>query len=204
MDGVNEREPMIRIGIRVEGLVQGVGFRPFIYALAARFHLTGYVSNDSRGVSVEVEGERQDVARFLTALEREAPPLALIEQVTSRQLSTLGGTAFVIAPSAAGSQRSTLISPDVATCEDCLHELFDPVDRRFRYPFINCTNCGPRFTIIRDVPYDRAATTMATSSCAAIASASTTTRRTAASTPSRWHVRPAGRGSPSAMPRGIL
>jgi hydrogenase maturation protein HypF len=152
---------MIRLEIRIEGIVQGVGFRPFVYALANRFRLAGSVSNDGRGVTIEVEGDESELSRFRAALEREAPPLAVVERLTSREVGTRGETSFVIAPSAAGQQRSTLISPDVATCEDCLRELFDPADRRYRYPFINCTNCGPRFTIIRDVPYDRAATTMA-------------------------------------------
>lgn len=150
-----------RCKITLQGIVQGVGFRPFVHLLASRFGLAGYVSNDSRGVTIEVEGERERVSHFLTALEREAPPLALIEQVTSRAVEPLGETGFSIAPSEAGQERSALVSPDVATCADCLRELFDAADRRFGYPFTNCTNCGPRFTIIRDVPYDRATTTMA-------------------------------------------
>ncbi len=145
----------------MEGIVQGVGFRPFVHALAARLGLAGGVANDSAGVTVDVEGARDAVAQFLAALERDAPPLALIERVTSREVPARGETSFVIAPSETGRDRQALVSPDVATCDDCLRELFDPADRRFRYPFINCTNCGPRFTIVRDVPYDRAATTMA-------------------------------------------
>jgi hydrogenase maturation protein HypF len=119
------------------------------------------VSNDSAGVTVEVEGRRDDVGRFLAGLEREAPPLAMIERIVSGLQPARGECGFVIAESSAGAERATLISPDVATCGDCVRELFDPEDHRFRYPFINCTNCGPRFTIIRDVPYDRPATTMA-------------------------------------------
>jgi hydrogenase maturation protein HypF len=145
----------------IEGIVQGVGFRPFVYALAVRFGLAGNVRNDSRGVTIEVEGEAKDVARFIASLERDAPPLAVIERVTSREVSPRGRTSFLIAPSDRGPERATLVSPDVATCEDCLSEIFDPTDRRFHYPFTNCTNCGPRFTIIRDVPYDRVNTTMA-------------------------------------------
>jgi hydrogenase maturation protein HypF len=151
----------IRLEVRVEGIVQGVGFRPFVHALAGRLGLAGRVANDSAGVRVEIEGDRDVAALFVAALERDAPPLALIERITSREVPVAGATSFEIAPSDAGAERAVLISPDVATCDDCLRELLDPADRRFRYPFINCTNCGPRFTIVRDVPYDRAATTMA-------------------------------------------
>ncbi|HYB43493.1 MAG TPA: carbamoyltransferase HypF, partial [Candidatus Methylomirabilis sp.] len=153
--------PTVRLAVRVEGVVQGVGFRPFVCSLARRLALGGRVANDSRGVLLEVEGEGDGVSSFLRALEREAPPLAVIERVTTRELAPCGETAFAIAPSHAGAERAALISPDVATCPDCLRELFDPADRRFRYPFVNCANCGPRFTIIEGVPYDRAATTMA-------------------------------------------
>jgi len=152
--------PRVRFEVRVEGIVQGVGFRPYVFALAGRLGLAGSVVNNSSGVTLEIEGDRDLTARFMAALERDAPPLALIERVTSREIPLRGATAFVIAPSDHAAERTTLISPDVATCDDCLSELFDPTDRRFRYPFINCTNCGPRFTIIREVPYDRAATTM--------------------------------------------
>ena len=147
--------------MRVEGIVQGVGFRPFVHALATRLGLGGSVSNDSRGAMVEIEGEPDGVQRFLGALEPEAPPLALIERLTTREIAPRGETAFLIAPSAVGPARDTLVSPDVATCEDCLREVFDRADRRHGYAFTNCTNCGPRFTILRDVPYDRATTTMA-------------------------------------------
>jgi hydrogenase maturation protein HypF len=151
----------VRYHVRVEGLVQGVGFRPFVHALASRLGLAGLVSNDSAGVSVEIEGAIDAVSRFLRALESEAPPLAIIERVVHTERPVLGTRGFEIADSGASEERATLVSPDVATCADCLRELFEPADRRFRYPFINCTNCGPRFTIVRDVPYDRAATTMA-------------------------------------------
>jgi hydrogenase maturation protein HypF len=150
-----------RAGIRVEGIVQGVGFRPFVYALAVRHGLGGWVGNDTAGVFIEVEGSAAQLAGFRTALEREAPPLAVIERVTAGELPPAGETRFVIRASQGGSERTALISPDTATCADCLREMSDPADRRFRYPFINCTNCGPRFTIIRDVPYDRPNTTMA-------------------------------------------
>jgi hydrogenase maturation protein HypF len=150
-----------RTRVRVEGIVQGVGFRPFVHALAGRLGLAGLVGNDAAGVFVEVEGTGEAVERFLEALSREAPPLAVIERVTATPLAPAGAVGFAIAPSQAGGERQTLISPDTATCADCLRELADPADRRHRYPFINCTNCGPRFTIVRDVPYDRPATTMA-------------------------------------------
>ncbi len=151
----------MRCRIRVEGIVQGVGFRPFVYALAHRYGLAGAVGNDSAGVLVEVEGPAAAVAEFRSALVRQAPPLAVIDRVSTSVLPPRGEAGFTIAASQAGGARQTLVSPDVATCEDCLRELFDPGDRRYRYPFVNCTNCGPRYTIIRDLPYDRAATTMA-------------------------------------------
>jgi hydrogenase maturation protein HypF len=156
----------IRTAVRVEGIVQGVGFRPFVYSLATSLGLGGLVGNDSDGVFAEIEGEPAAVRRFLVLLEQQAPPLARIERVTTRDLRLTGSAQFAIAPSepsgpaAADRVRRTLVSADTATCADCLAELADPADRRFGYPFINCTNCGPRFTIVRDVPYDRALTTM--------------------------------------------
>jgi len=152
---------LTRTRVRVEGIVQGVGFRPFVHALAGRLGLAGLVGNDAGGVFVEVEGASETVERFLEALAAEAPPLAVIERVTATPLAPTGISGFAIAPSRAGGERQALVSPDTATCADCLAELADPADRRHRYPFINCTNCGPRFTIVRDVPYDRPATTMA-------------------------------------------
>jgi hydrogenase maturation protein HypF len=152
----------IRTAVRVEGIVQGVGFRPFVYGLATRLGLAGLVGNDADGVFAEIEGDPAAVARFLAALEQQAPPLARIDKITTRELALAGSSGFVIAPSpAAGPSRRALVSADTATCADCLAELADPGDRRHDYPFINCTNCGPRFTIVTDVPYDRAATTMA-------------------------------------------
>jgi hydrogenase maturation protein HypF len=151
----------VRNEVRVEGIVQGVGFRPFVHQLAGRLGLAGLVGNDARGVFVEVEGTPAAVASFLRALRLEAPPLALVERVTARPLPLKGGDGFTIAPSAPGGERQALVSPDTAACDDCLRELQDPADRRYRYPFVNCTNCGPRFTIVRDVPYDRPNTTMA-------------------------------------------
>jgi hydrogenase maturation protein HypF len=149
------------MAVRVEGTVQGVGFRPFVYSLATRLGLGGVVGNDVDGVFAEVEGDPGAVEEFLAALERDAPPLARIDRVATRAMRPGGGASFTIAPSGSGGQRNTLVSPDSAMCADCLRELTDPADRRFGYAFINCTNCGPRFTIVRDVPYDRALTTMA-------------------------------------------
>jgi hydrogenase maturation protein HypF len=151
----------VRTAVRVQGIVQGVGFRPFVYSLATSLGLAGVVGNDTDGVFAEVEGSPVAVAAFLSRLRQDAPPLARIERVTTTELRPSGASEFSIAPSGAGGPRRTLVSPDVATCADCLAELADPADRRFGYPFGNCTNCGPRFTIVRDVPYDRALTTMA-------------------------------------------
>jgi hydrogenase maturation protein HypF len=147
--------------ISVRGIVQGVGFRPFIYSLARRHELAGLVRNDAEGVHIEAEGAQEELERFLREITEKAPPLAVVEAVAWRPLAVREETEFRIEESREGVRRQALVSPDVATCEDCLAELFDPSDRRYRYPFINCTNCGPRFTIARSVPYDRATTTMA-------------------------------------------
>jgi hydrogenase maturation protein HypF len=151
----------VRLVVRVEGVVQGVGFRPFVYSLGTRLGLSGQVGNDVDGVFVDVEGPAADVQRFLVALERDAPPLAAVERVTSAPAEPTGIAGFTIAASDPSGRRHTLVSADSATCADCLAEVADPADRRFGYPFVNCTNCGPRFTIVRDVPYDRPLTTMA-------------------------------------------
>ncbi|MFF5244720.1 carbamoyltransferase HypF [Streptosporangium sp. NPDC000095] len=155
------RGTRVRVRIRIEGIVQGVGFRPHVHLLARRLNLSGWVGNDDRGVFVEVEGEPGDLERFRKGLRDQAPPLAAIDRLTATEIPVRGDRGFRIVASREGNHRFTLVSPDVATCDDCLSELFDPADRRHRHPFVNCTNCGPRFTIIRDVPYDRAATTMA-------------------------------------------
>jgi hydrogenase maturation protein HypF len=147
--------------ISVRGIVQGVGFRPFVYALARRQGLAGLVRNDAEGVHIEAEGLTEELELFLRAIEEEAPPLAVVEAVFWRPLAVLKEKDFRIEESQEGVRRQALISPDVATCEECFEEIFDPADRRYRYPFTNCTNCGPRFTITRSVPYDRAMTTMA-------------------------------------------
>jgi hydrogenase maturation protein HypF len=147
--------------ISVRGIVQGVGFRPFVYALARRRGLAGLVRNDAEGVHIEAEGIPENLELFLRDIREEAPPLAVVEAVAWRPLAIREESVFRIEESREGVRRRALISPDVATCPQCLAELFDPTDRRYRYPFTNCTNCGPRFTITRSVPYDRAMTTMA-------------------------------------------
>jgi hydrogenase maturation protein HypF len=154
----NER---VRVRARVQGTVQGVGFRPFAYRLAQEEGLTGYVLNDERGVLLEVEGAAHAVDRFITRLERDRPPLAEIDAIASERVPLGGEHDFRIVESTSAGPADAPVTPDSATCDACLSELFDPLDRRHRYPFINCTNCGPRFTIIRGVPYDRPMTTMA-------------------------------------------
>ena len=150
-----------RLRVRVAGIVQGVGFRPFVHRLAATLGLAGFVGNDDAGVVVEVEGERQALDAFVARLSARPPPLATIETVSVAAVPPTGAHGFAIAASRATGARSALVSADTATCDDCLADLADPTDRRYRYPFVTCTNCGPRFTIVRDVPYDRATTTMA-------------------------------------------
>ena len=152
---------MSRVRARVEGTVQGVGFRPYVYRLAGELGVAGHVLNDSRGVVVEVEAPEETVEAFLARLPVEAPPLATVERVTAERVEELGERGFSIRESPPGGEPRAAVTPDSATCADCLAELFDPGDRRYRYPFTNCTNCGPRFTIVRDVPYDRPHTTMA-------------------------------------------
>jgi hydrogenase maturation protein HypF len=151
---------LVRWRVRVRGIVQGVGFRPFVYGLALRLQLVGWVRNDADGVIIEAEGTFASLVALVDALRSEAPPLARVDAVMHEATAPRGDPAFAIVQSADGAQRNTLIAPDSATCPDCVRELFDPTDRRYRYPFINCTNCGPRFTIVADVPYDRPNTTM--------------------------------------------
>ncbi len=146
---------------RVEGVVQGVGFRPYVYRLAREEGLAGYVLNDERGVLLDVEGDCEAVERFVARLPAEAPPLASIESVAWASLPPTGELRFRILESAHGGEPDAPVAADAATCAACLGELLDPADRRYRYPFVNCTDCGPRFTIVRGVPYDRPLTTMA-------------------------------------------
>ncbi len=151
----------VRRRFRVVGVVQGVGFRPFVYVTATSLGLTGEVSNDSNGVVVEAEGVSSAVDELSTALQRDAPVLAQVERVITCDLPVQGGTGFTIADTRHVTGGRTLAGPDVATCTDCRRELADPTDRRHRHPFVSCTNCGPRFTIMTGLPYDRPATTMA-------------------------------------------
>src|SRR5512145_1815247 len=147
--------------VHITGIVQGVGFRPFVYNLATRHNLKGWVKNTSAGVEIEVDGEKESLDLFLQQLREEAPPLSRIDEFSASFQPANGFTSLEIHHSEAVEGAFQPISPDVAICADCLRELFDPNDRRHRYPFINCTNCGPRFTIIKDIPYDRPKTTMA-------------------------------------------
>ncbi|GFG49585.1 carbamoyltransferase HypF [Mycolicibacterium agri] len=150
-----------RLRICVRGVVQGVGFRPFVYTCAAALGLTGSVRNDSAGAVIEVEGDRGDLDEFLARLTHRAPPLAVIEAIDTQDIPVIGGTGFTIADTSRSDGGRTLASPDVAMCAECAAEQRDPGNRRYRHAFINCTNCGPRFTIIAELPYDRATTTMA-------------------------------------------
>jgi hydrogenase maturation protein HypF len=150
-----------RLRVCVRGVVQGVGFRPFVYTVAASLGLSGCVRNDSSGAIIEVEGDASSIDDFLRRLRDGPPPLAIIESIATEQIPALGGTAFTIADTSRSGTGRTLASPDVAMCAECEAELRDPTNRRYRHPFVNCTNCGPRFTIIGSLPYDRATTTMA-------------------------------------------
>ncbi len=149
-----------RAAIRITGIVQGIGFRPFIYNLAQSHSIRGWVLNNETGVFIEAESGDGNLERFIEAIPKEAPPLARIETFEVTYLDPLGYTSFEIRKSEEVQEKFTLISPDVATCDQCLSELFSPMNLRYRYPFINCTLCGPRFTIIQDIPYDRHKTTM--------------------------------------------
>jgi len=151
---------LIRYQLTIDGIVQGVGFRPFVYQSAIRLGLNGWVNNDSRGVTIEVEGAAASLAEFGRTLREEHPPLATIISIRETEIPPTGASGFAIIESSSTADKTARISPDTFVCSDCLAELFDPADRRFGYPFINCTNCGPRYTIIRAIPYDRPNTTM--------------------------------------------
>ena len=151
-----------RIEVRVTGTVQGVGFRPFVFRLADELHLAGWVTNTPEGVTIEIEGEREALLSFLLRLQDEKPTHAAINTVRSRTLAPTGAEEFRILPSSTRGSATAEILPDLATCPDCLTEILNPADRRFRYPFANCTHCGPRFTIVEALPYDRRNTTMKT------------------------------------------
>jgi hydrogenase maturation protein HypF len=152
--------PHLRVRVALRGAVQGVGFRPFVHRLATDLHLPGWVNNSPQGVFIEVEGERPTLNLFLQRLQSDKPPLSFIQSTEITWLDALGQRTFEILASDTSGQIIALVLPDIATCPDCLRELFDPQNRRYRYPFTNCTHCGPRFTIIESLPYDRANTTM--------------------------------------------
>jgi len=162
MDQLAHRKHLMHgLRIHISGIVQGVGFRPFVYGLATRLALKGWVRNTSAGVDIEVDGDKDILDSFLKALRDEAPSLSQIDELTASFQPSSGFNTFDIIHSESIPSAFQPISPDVAICDDCLREMLDPNDRRYRYPFINCTNCGPRFTIIKDIPYDRPKTTMA-------------------------------------------
>ncbi|MGD8298571.1 MAG: acylphosphatase, partial [Desulfobacterales bacterium] len=146
--------------LKVNGIVQGVGFRPFVYQLAEQYGLKGEVANTSSGVSIHIEGTPEQITSFKADLAAKSPPLAYVVDISERSESVRQFTDFAIKKSVGKSKRSTLISPDVSVCDDCRAEMLDSDDRRYHYPFINCTNCGPRYTIIDDIPYDRPKTSM--------------------------------------------
>jgi hydrogenase maturation protein HypF len=152
--------PVRRERLTLRGAVQGVGFRPFVYREACALRLAGWVANTPNGVTLEIEGTRRDVAAFKHRLRTRLPPNASVSELASEALTARGERGFAIRDSVLAGRRTARILPDLATCDDCLRELFDPADRRHRYPFINCTQCGPRFSIVEDLPYDRARTTM--------------------------------------------
>ena len=149
-----------RLRIVVRGAVQGVGFRPFIYRLATGSGLTGWVNNSAQGVFIEVEGSRAQLEAFLLRIGAETPPRSSIQSLEASWLDAVGYVGFEIRQSDTGGAKTALVLPDIATCSDCLGEIFDPGNRRYGYPFTNCTNCGPRFSIIESLPYDRANTSM--------------------------------------------
>jgi hydrogenase maturation protein HypF len=149
-----------RLKLTVRGVVQGVGFRPFVFRLATGLGLAGWVNNSPQGVFIEVEGPGVELEKFLLRLETEKPARSFIQSLEASWLDSIGHTAFEIRPSEIGGNKTALVLPDIATCPDCLREIFDPKNRRHRYPFTNCTNCGPRFSIIESLPYDRANTSM--------------------------------------------
>ncbi|MCC7451889.1 MAG: carbamoyltransferase HypF [Anaerolineae bacterium] len=149
-----------RVRVVIGGAVQGVGFRPFIYRLATSLGLTGWVGNSSQGVEIEAEGSPRSLESFLSRIEAEKPPRALIQRMDYGWLEPVGYTAFEIHHSDSSGDKTALVLPDMAICPDCLHDITDPANRRYQYPFTNCTNCGPRFSIIEALPYDRPNTTM--------------------------------------------
>jgi len=163
LDTGTDNNKMIRARIGVSGIIQGVGFRPFIYRLATTRGLTGYVANTAAGVTIEVDGSENDLARFVQAITTEKPPLACIDElhVEKSEIDPASKhNSFQIHKSISSGSRIGPITPDTDVCNNCLAEVFDPTDRRYLYPFINCTDCGPRYTLIEKTPYDRPLTSM--------------------------------------------
>ena len=157
---LNKKNDKEAARLEINGIVQGVGFRPFVYQLAERLEIKGEVANTSQGVTIQIEGDRSKIDSFLEELVQKCPPLARITEIKSYPETVIGFKDFSIVKSKPRAVRSTLIAPDTSLCSECLAELFDPKDRRYLYPFINCTNCGPRYSIISDIPYDRPNTSM--------------------------------------------
>ena len=147
--------------ITVTGVVQGVGFRPFVFRVAKELGLKGSVSNTASGVKIHIEGKKEKIDKFIEYLKSNPPPLAKVESINVEELELARFERFEIISSDSKSEKVTSVSPDVTLCEECLKELRDPANRRYAYPFINCTNCGPRYTITKTVPYDRPNTSMA-------------------------------------------
>ena len=160
MTETGSARPSLRLKLAVRGAVQGVGFRPFVFRLATGLDLTGWVNNSPQGVFIEAEGPRSALEQFLLRLETEKPPRSFIQSLEASWLDAVGFKNFEIRASETGGDKTALVMPDIATCPDCLREILDPANRRHRYPFTNCTNCGPRFSIIEGLPYDRANTSM--------------------------------------------
>ena len=154
------KEAVFARRLKISGIVQGVGFRPFVYHLGNRYQLKGDVLNISSGVSLHIEGTQKDIESFSRDLIEKCPPRAIITAISKRTAPVRNLTDFTIAKSRTHTSVSTLVSPDISICDDCLRELFSPRNRRYQYPFINCTNCGPRYTIVKDIPYDRHETSM--------------------------------------------
>ena len=160
MNKAGQTSRCTRLKLSIRGAVQGVGFRPFVFRLASELNLTGWVNNSPQGVFIEIEGPRAKLEKFLLRLETEKPPRSFIQSLESSWLDATGCKKFEIRKSETGGDKTVLVLPDIATCPDCLREIFNPANRRHRYPFTNCTNCGPRFSIIESLPYDRANTSM--------------------------------------------
>ena len=194
------RVDVVRKAIEITGIVQGVGFRPFVYRLANECNLVGFIANTSAGVSIEVQGGTENVERFLERLPKEIPPLARLTSFVPRDAEPRDDPVFRILSSRLDAPPRALISPDVAVCDDCLREMMNARDRRFRYPFINCTNCGPRFTIIATFPTTARVPRWLPSKCAVPARPNMMIRPIAGFTRSRMLAGIAGRSFSSGLP----